>query len=877
MARYYCLYEGAEQSVFSFRVERSAGRAVDNATLEVVRSKTVTVGDEVYITVSPIDLSNLTALYNLDNDVKDWSASANHGTATDITYTPGFHEKAAIFNGTTSKIVLPHHTGNNFGTSSFSLFFEVDFTSTSNMTVIDKYGNSGWSIRLENGYVKIYVKNSGGTQYTYTSTYLINDGNFHHINVVRSYGVGWYIYVDGVIRDTVTNGAVLPNDIDFNINTSVTFGYSPSLGGYYSGDLDQTFWMKRAITSGEASTYGSGLDHPVTIFGGEVIDREYKIDRISVKCEGFGKKIRDKFVESKKYYNQLIEDIIEDLILTSGTGDVLNGLGFTYASTWSTGITLKEFVAFGQMADIITELSRSVGVDFHITYNKLFHFEPSSEGELEWIATVGSNVRASEWQIRDNEIINVLYLLGGSKRYTNSETFTSTASQTVFTLQYVPEVVEVFVDPAGGTNYTRKSPDVDYTVDPEGKKITFLTGQALNAKVKIDYEYDQPIFLKTQDSTSMTTYGEKARKINAEWVNNIDDARRYANGLLNYYKNPRLMGRITYTGIKADIAEASIIRVVDSYATPAIDQTMDVKSVTWKYPEGVTEFEVGTWTPRVFEWQKEIMLKIRDLERRAAAVSELRRFVQLEETISITDTATVTQYTSNQFRVAAGTDKHLLYIDFDNVVTDKSGSGHDGTVVGATYRTGYRRGCLSFDGIDDYVSLANNISVNVNTDSFVFVARVYPIYQSQSPGFASWFIIVDGAGSANVGFSIDTSSSSTFGVKAWANGNATILTSVSCTYNAWHEIKVVYTAGGTTRTVYLDNVLLGTDTTGTIPNVNTTFRIGTVGGYTQTGKGYIDEAHIFKVNPTSQQLTNIYNYGDLVSIPARVGKSDIAP
>ncbi|MFW6231842.1 MAG: hypothetical protein ACOC37_02195, partial [Spirochaetota bacterium] len=68
------------------------------------------------------------------------------------------------------------------------------------------------------------------------------------------------------------------------------------------------------------------------------------------------------------------------------------------------------------------------------------------------------------------------------------------------------------------------------------------------------------------------------------------------------------------------------------------------------------------------------------------------------------------------------------YYSFDDgTATDQSGNGRNGTVEGATYtRAGESRGCLSFDGVDDYVSFpritlsrtGSAISFRVNVRDF---------------------------------------------------------------------------------------------------------------------------------------------------------------
>ena len=46
-------------------------------------------------------------------------------------------------------------------------------------------------------------------------------------------------------------------------------------------------------------------------------------------------------------------------------------------------------------------------------------------------------------------------------------------------------------------------------------------------------------------------------------------------------------------------------------------------------------------------------------------------------------------------------------------MSDNSGNGNDGVLSGASWTTGKYGGALSFDGVDDFVSVANSTSLDI--------------------------------------------------------------------------------------------------------------------------------------------------------------------
>src|SRR5690606_1898373 len=102
-------------------------------------------------------------------------------------------------------------------------------------------------------------------------------------------------------------------------------------------------------------------------------------------------------------------------------------------------------------------------------------------------------------------------------------------------------------------------------------------------------------------------------------------------------------------------------------------------------------------------------------------------------------------------------------------VEDKSGNGNNGTVNGATWTQGKYGSGLSFDGEDDYVRSANNITFNTSTDSYTLSAW---IKATEVPFLVNPSLQVVGSASwPSVGYSIRSSGTS-YCIKAWLGGSA---------------------------------------------------------------------------------------------------------
>ncbi|MBI5360467.1 MAG: DUF2341 domain-containing protein [Planctomycetes bacterium] len=197
-------------------------------------------------------------------------------------------------------------------------------------------------------------------------------------------------------------------------------------------------------------------------------------------------------------------------------------------------------------------------------------------------------------------------------------------------------------------------------------------------------------------------------------------------------------------------------------------------------------------------------------------------------------------------------------------VTDMSGNGNNGQ-LGSTAgsdvsdpvwtASGKAGNALSFDGTDDYVSIADNASLNVSNISveawiktpnqtvYKFIVQKYNV-SSPNQGFA---LAMNVTTSNQLGMWV--------GGGAWTYGNFTW-------DGAWHHIVGIY--NGTTVYLYVDGNLIGTPQalTGNMSYAVPLY-IGTYAGTTGTYNfsGLIDEVRIYNRALSASEITARYAAG----------------
>ena len=191
------------------------------------------------------------------------------------------------------------------------------------------------------------------------------------------------------------------------------------------------------------------------------------------------------------------------------------------------------------------------------------------------------------------------------------------------------------------------------------------------------------------------------------------------------------------------------------------------------------------------------------------------------------------------------------------VAYDSSGNANDGTVNGATWKSGCQQGaCLVFDGVDDYLSCGTS-SVLTSMAAFTIEGWVKTTATTFNP--------VVSLSSGYSGFHVPWSSGRSLiylgpsNFRYFSNSPTDILD------GEWHHVAAVVTGSGQTdinnAKMYVDGKeqdVYSTNTSGP-PETKTLCRIGRAGGFYNLGQ--IDHLRIYDYARTPAQIAYDYNRG----------------
>jgi hypothetical protein len=185
---------------------------------------------------------------------------------------------------------------------------------------------------------------------------------------------------------------------------------------------------------------------------------------------------------------------------------------------------------------------------------------------------------------------------------------------------------------------------------------------------------------------------------------------------------------------------------------------------------------------------------------------------------------------------------------------DLSGSGNTGTISGAAWTTGGRFGnALSFDGVNDWVTIADAASVDL-TSGMTIEAWVYPtalsgwrtvvLKEATSPnGLAYSLYANDNVPTRPAGY-----------VNRGAGGDVPVRGVVPLVLNTWSHLAVTY--GGGSFRLYVNGTQVGTVAlTGNIRTSTGALRIGGNSVWQEWFAGRIDEVRIYNRALTAAEIS----------------------
>ena len=601
------------------KLKKEGERSIDQIDIRLPQNISVSTNDELIYLQDMANLESISGFYNLQGNVKDESGLKNHGTASNITYTDGqWNGKHASFNGTSSMITIPDADEFDFD-GKFDILIWAKWSSTAQQYLLTKRSSSsnGLSISVNGTTAGDITVDIGGTALT-SSTAGYNDGDNHLIRLSRDADNLVTLYVDNVSKGTSTIS------YDTTDTNSLIIGRDHTTG-YYAGEIGRVRIYKGGnITDQEHTNIFTKRNSRTTLkFGGYVTKVENKTTHNTLLAQSFGKMLAETEVRNQAYDNKTPEYIVEDLITTNTNMEVIMNGG-------ATGLTLTKFTAAGKLIDIIKDFAALTNRMFYTTGNNQFIFEPVqfTETDIEFIH--GTVCKILETGYDDTELVNDLTVLGENTRYGTIELLSGDGNKTSFDLNHGAVSTKVKI------GVTEMLPEIDYTFDSVGKTITFEVAPASGTNnIEVDYVYEQPLYLRGTRQSSIDQYGIRAKRLNLRWINNKNDGIRFVQSYLNRYKEISQKIKVDIGNIFNSVVENDIIRVVNT--ANSIDGEFVVKSIEWSYPEFNTRLNVGEYYFDYFEYDKDIVKKLHDIEGSLTTVKTLIDYEAPEETIVIND------------------------------------------------------------------------------------------------------------------------------------------------------------------------------------------------------------------------------------------------
>ncbi len=198
------------------------------------------------------------AYYKLDGNATDSSGNGYNGNDSNVTWVNGRFNKAARFNGSSSKIDLPNILpANSNADSSFTCWFNTSDTSGNQQTIVNAWNgsttanNGGYALFKDAGNVLRlgnYYLNSTASGVDGSTN--VGDGNWHFVAIVFDYSAGTLkVFLDDNSTPEITINSLTPNTVN-PFNGGAELGYQKQGGPfrYWNGDIDQIRIFPTALT-----------------------------------------------------------------------------------------------------------------------------------------------------------------------------------------------------------------------------------------------------------------------------------------------------------------------------------------------------------------------------------------------------------------------------------------------------------------------------------------------------------------------------------------------------------------------------------------------------------------------------------------------------
>lgn len=653
------------------------------------------------------------------------------------------------------------------------------------------------------------------------------------------------------------------------------------------------------------------VDGTTTIFTGRINEIE-KDELWRVKVFGRGYELMNINV-LKVYENTSPEDIVKDVVDTFSEN-------LTYASTETSGFTIKKYIAKGYLIDAIRDMQRVLRWQIRIDSSDNFYFEPAGNVTNGKVFTNGTDIdfKVEKWEDDKTEMINKLKLKGGNASFNFTDSDTGTGSQTVFTLTHKPKG-DVVVTVSGSVKTGGVDGSGDYEYDPEERKVTFTVAPAASAPITFDYAYNLPVVVQDQNDQSITDHGTVFKELILPGIDTFADARRIVSKVLEQKSTPLLKAKGTALGLDFSRSVNELVTVRDNVRTKTdntnYNESMVINKLIWDGGKGVTKYEFGEPDFLVYNWQSEVQDRIRQLEDQAFNEADLAESRIFKHDLNVTlwttlqpkliyprDTTLLSHRSLGRYRFDRtfepdcasdftrghvgrwfGTDVttggqynfvdvfsdllvHFPFDERDGTTVTDTRRRKTGTTSGTpTWKDGQHGSAIDFDGTDDYVDFTDDTAYEFGSSDFVLEAWIYldtvPTTDEDYTILSKWN---ETGNQREFKWHVANADDKVkFVTSSDGTAETTVSSNTKLEVNTWYHVMLV--KGSTTATFYLNGASDGSGTVDGTLNTGTAkmYAAATEGESTSPDSlldGRIDNVRIFSGGTlTAQQVSELHD------------------
>lgn len=215
--------------------------------------------------INPFEDGSLKALYKFDGDATDATGVYN-GISTDVTYASGKFGNCAVFNGSSSKVLLSSNSMGWSGNIPVSFSAWIKPTSTANFQILSfldgvvSYNNK-W-VFYTDANSKLIMSQYGGTV---IGNATIQANVWTHVTMTRNHLTGYYsLYINGNL-----DKYSLPTEAFAGLGSTLAIHIGTNnYGTYANGSIDQVRIFNKALTPMEvASLYNetTPMEEPMSV------------------------------------------------------------------------------------------------------------------------------------------------------------------------------------------------------------------------------------------------------------------------------------------------------------------------------------------------------------------------------------------------------------------------------------------------------------------------------------------------------------------------------------------------------------------------------------------------------------------------------------